>query len=276
MVTRLKRLRAATAKTAEKGLFNGPFRPAPTYLRIMPSPLKPREQGDLGELSAMEWLASQGAKIYVPVGHSPDVDLVAGFGDRLLRIEVKTSTQGRRGRWEVHISTRGGNQSWTGLVKYFDPARCDYLFVHVGDGRRWFLPTGTLECRSGLTLGGPKYSEFEIEPGRPLVSDSRHATLESRSPVGEYPSGQRTAPVKRLAQAFAGSNPASPISREPASNGGGGSPTEPRIGRARIWGKGQITIPVGPRRAAGLRVGDALYVEARDDGTLLVTRIETG
>jgi hypothetical protein len=256
-------------------LFKGPFRPAPTYLGIMPSPLKPREQGDLGELSAMEWLASQGAKIYVPVGHSPDVDLIADFGDRLIRIEVKTSTQGRRGRWEVHISTRGGNQSWTGLVKYFDPARCDYLFVHVGDGRRWFLPTDTLECRSGLTLGGPKYSEFEIEPGRPLVSDSRRATLESRSPGG-VSKRSKDGGCKPSGSAFAGSNPASPISREPASNGGAGSPTEPRIGRARIWGKGQITIPVGPRRAAGLTVGDALYVEARDDGTLLVTRIETG
>ena len=30
--------------------------------------LKPREQGDMGELSAMEWLASKGAHIYVPVG----------------------------------------------------------------------------------------------------------------------------------------------------------------------------------------------------------------
>jgi hypothetical protein len=30
---------------------------------------------------------------------------------------------------------------------------------------------------------------------------------------------------------------------------------------------------VGPRRAVGLRVGDDLYVEARDDGTLLITPI---
>jgi hypothetical protein len=60
------------------------------------------------------------------------------------------------------------------------------------------------------------------------------------------------------------------------SNGAAGSPKEVRIGRARIWGKGQITIPVGPRRAAGLQVGDDLYVEARDDGTLLVTPIERG
>jgi hypothetical protein len=36
-----------------------------------------RVQGDLGELSAMEWLASKGALVWIPVGHSPDVDLLA-------------------------------------------------------------------------------------------------------------------------------------------------------------------------------------------------------
>jgi hypothetical protein len=44
--------------------------------------LKPRDQGDLGELSAMEWLVSQGARVYIPLFHSPDVDLVAEFEDR--------------------------------------------------------------------------------------------------------------------------------------------------------------------------------------------------
>src|SRR5207249_4213201 len=94
--------------------------------------------------------------------------------DRVIRVQVKTSNrQNERGRWEIRISTMGGNQSWNRLVKYFNASRCDYLFVHLGDGRRWFIPTGALECRSGLTLGGPKYSEFEIEPGRPLVERAR-------------------------------------------------------------------------------------------------------
>jgi len=80
--------------------------------------LKPREQGDIGELSAMEWLASKGAHLYIPVGHSPDVDVIAELGGRLLRVEVKTSThRNEHGTWAVLISTRGGNQSWTGLVK---------------------------------------------------------------------------------------------------------------------------------------------------------------
>jgi hypothetical protein len=147
--------------------------------------LKPREQGDLGELSAMEWLISQGARVYIPVFHSPDVDLIAEFEDRPLRIQVKTSTvRNERGRWEVTISTRGGNQSWNGLVKYLDPTRCEYLFVLVEDGRRWFIPTTALECRSGLTLGGPKYSDFEIAPGRPFAEQLPSAPVESMARRG--------------------------------------------------------------------------------------------
>lgn len=127
--------------------------------------LKPREQGDMGELSAMTWLVGKGATVYIPVGHSPDGDLVAVIGDRVVRIEVKTATYRDGDRWSVGISTRGGNQSWSGIVKHFDPKRCEFLFVHVGDGRRWFIPTGALDCTSTLTVGGRKYSEFEIEPG---------------------------------------------------------------------------------------------------------------
>jgi hypothetical protein len=163
--------------------------------------LKPREQGDLGELSAMEWLVGQGARVYIPIFHSPDVDLIAEFENTPARIQVKTSTvRNGRGRWEITISTRGGNQSWNGLVKYLDPSPCDHLFVLVADGRRWFIPTAALECRSGLTLGGPKYSEFEIEPGRPLIAESNGSPLESTAHEGEYASGQSTAPVKRWAQ----------------------------------------------------------------------------
>jgi hypothetical protein len=121
----------------------------------------------------MAWLAGKGAHIYVPVGHSPDIDLIAVISGRPLRVEVKTSTcKTKGGRWEVMIATRGGNRSWTGLVKHFDQDRCDYLFVHVGDGRRWFIPASELSCRSSLLLGGPKYADFEVEPGQPLGVDS--------------------------------------------------------------------------------------------------------
>jgi PD-(D/E)XK endonuclease len=113
----------------------------------------------------MEWLGSVGADIYIPLGHSPDCDLVADLLGRLLRVQVKTSTSFHKRRWVVALCTRGGNQSWNGIVKRMDPSRCDYLFVHVGDGRRWFIPSSSISGGTAICLGGPKYAEYEVAPG---------------------------------------------------------------------------------------------------------------
>jgi hypothetical protein len=43
----------------------------------------------------------------------------------------------------------GGNRSWQGL-------------------RRWYIPVTSVEAESQLHLGGPKYAEYEVEPGDPL------------------------------------------------------------------------------------------------------------
>jgi hypothetical protein len=133
----------------------------------------PRGQGDQGEMSAILWLGAMGLPVFLPIGHSPDFDVVTDFGEGLVRVQCKTSTCFRKGRWAIAIATRGGNRSWSGLVKYLDPSRYDYLFVLVGDGRRWLIPAGEVEATSGLRLGGPKYARFEIEAGRPLTLAGR-------------------------------------------------------------------------------------------------------
>ena len=132
--------------------------------------LSPRRQGDLGELSAIEWLGSQGYAVYYPIGHSPDCDLIADDGEALRRVQEKTTTVKRHARWLVAICTRGGNRSWNGIVKRFSAARCGWLFVLAADGRRWLVPAVKVDAGSNLCLGGPKYAEFEIDPGRPLPS----------------------------------------------------------------------------------------------------------
>src|SRR5205085_999630 len=82
------------------------------------------------------------------------------------RAEVKTTcSRTPFNHWEARLCTRGGNQSWSGTTKHFDPRRCDFVFVHAGDGRRWFIPTVAIEATSAIVLGGPKYSEFEVERG---------------------------------------------------------------------------------------------------------------
>jgi Holliday junction resolvase-like predicted endonuclease len=124
----------------------------------------PRQQGDLGEAAAIHWLTRIGAVVAVPLFHSPDYDLIAEFAGRIHRVQVKTSRceVDSTGHYAVQLATSGGNQSWTGTVKKFDPSRVDFVFVLVAAGRSWFIPAREIEgCRS-IHLGGLKYSEFEV------------------------------------------------------------------------------------------------------------------
>jgi hypothetical protein len=126
-------------------------------------------QGDQGETHAASWLAAQAYLVAVPLGSSSDYDLLAEVRGKIARVQVKTTRHYRNERWVVTLATRGGNQSWSGLVKRFSPKRCDYLYVHTACGRRWFIPARHVEGGSGLCLGGPKYSAYEVDPGAPLT-----------------------------------------------------------------------------------------------------------
>jgi bifunctional DNA-binding transcriptional regulator/antitoxin component of YhaV-PrlF toxin-antitoxin module len=229
-----------------------------------------RQQGDLGEISAIEWLTRRGAVVAIPFGHSPDFDLVAQVGDRLLRIQVKTSTQELRTpnghlRYPVSLVTCGGNQSWTGVAKLFDPATVDYLFVLTSTGRRWFIPASDLDGKRGVQLGGAKYSEYEIERTaaiRELVYGG-NAALESSSP-GEYPSGQRTAAVNRQAlPSEVRILPPPPESVEKTA-----------VGRTRMSAHHQVAVPRAVAAASGIRPGDRFRVESDGAGRFVMTRIE--
>ena len=240
-----------------------------------------RRQGDLGEASAIEWLTSVGATVLIPFGHSPDFDLVAEAQGRLLRIQVKTSTRSTltgagHQRSAVTLATNGGNQSWTGVSKRLDPSRFDYLFVHTRDGRRWFIPSTVVDARTAITVGGPRYSEFEIEPGRPIheLVYAAGPALESESHSGEYPSGQRTATVNRQAQPSQVR-----ILPPPFQPRAGFRPSKydrklGRGGEAVLNQKRRVTFPRQACVEAGLQDGDRVRVRSDGDGRVVLERIE--
>lgn len=116
----------------------------------------------------MEWFTGIGATVCLPFGHSPHYDFIADVASRLIRVQVKTSARRRRNRFEIHVCTRGGNQSWNGLSKLLDASQFDELFVVVADGRRWRIPARAVQGGSAILLGGPKYAKFEVDPGPPL------------------------------------------------------------------------------------------------------------
>lgn len=229
-----------------------------------------RVQGDIGELSAMEWLASKNATVWVPFTHSPHVDLMAEWDEGLVRVQVKTSTY--RGskqlddRWHISIATNGGNRSWNGLTKQFDPARVDYLFVLVGDGRRWFIPAHFVEGSRGLVLGGVKYSEFEIERGTPIEAlvygkPSANRIADASPLQGECQSGQMEQTVNL---------PAMPTQVRILP-----PPSSPSSANRQILlrPKRQATFPKAPCEEAGIAPGDRLRVCAHGPGRLIFEKI---
>jgi PD-(D/E)XK endonuclease len=232
-----------------------------------------RRQGDLGEASAIEWLTSRGALVLVPFGHSPDFDLAAQIDDRLLRVQVKTSTQEIRTpnghmRFPVSLVTCGGNQSWTGVTKVIDTTKIDYLFALTASGRRWFIPATDLDGKRAIQLGGAKYAEYEIEPAKAIrkLVYPRTAALEF-TPPGEYPSGQRTAAVNRQAQpSQVRILPPPSESHRPADR--------PAIGRTRMSSNHQVTVPLAVSAACLLKPGDRFRVESDGRGKFVVTRVE--
>ena len=226
-----------------------------------------RVQGDIGEMSAMEWLGSKGATVWVPFNHSPHVDLMAEWDDALIKVQVKTSTfrtikKSGDERWHIAIATNGGNRSWTGLTKKFDPVQVDYLFVLVGDGRRWFIPAGLVEAARSLALGGRKYSEFEVERGTNLEAAvySRGHPNRILSPIaGECQSGQMDLTVNQAAM------PTQVRILPPPSSGSR---------QVLLRPKRQMTIPKAPCEDAGLTAGDRLRVQADGHGRILLERID--
>ncbi len=147
-------------------------------------------QGDLGEASALEWLLSIDAHVFVPFGRSPNCDLVAELDGCMLRIQVKTSRCRQGDGYAVQIATRGGNRSWGGISKLFDTSRCDYLFVLVADGRRWLIPAAAISAKHSIVVGGRLWRNFEVDRGRPFMSGpptTDTGALESATDPGGAP-----------------------------------------------------------------------------------------
>jgi hypothetical protein len=242
-----------------------------------------RQQGDLGEFSAMEWLAGKGALVWIPLSHSPNADLVAEFDGRLLRVQVKTSTYAQTTpdggkRWALSLATNGGNQSWGGVTKQFDANDVDYLFALVGDGRRWFIPATVVEGSRRINLGGTKYSEFEVERGQPIehlvYSD---AVSEFDQIEGECLSGQKDSTVNRAALPTQVQilPPPSSSSSSPLGDITKSERKLARSGHALLRQKRQITIPKHPCAEAGLKIGDRMRARCDKPGRIVFERVES-
>lgn len=240
----------------------------------MPRGFHPRKQGDVGEAAAIAWLTRLGGAVPLPLFHSPNYDLIADLDGRLLRVQVKTSTcHVGPDRFAVQLATNGGNQSWTGVAREFDPSHIDFLFVLVGDGRQWFIPAGEIQGRIRIKVGGDRYSEFLVASSDPLdpPSGSPSRLTAGRGGAGVGEPGRSVKSVPQLLSGFDSHPPHSPPS-------GGESASEvdraEAVGRTRMSAHHQVTVPVAVATASAISPGDRFRVESRGPGSFVMTRIE--
>lgn len=113
----------------------------------------PREQGLIGLTDAIAWFGRHGWSVSLPLIDSQPYDLIVDDGQRLGRVQVKTTTyRSRNGVYVVSLATRGGNQSFH-TSRGFDPSSCELLYVLTDAAERYLIPTGTISARTSLTLG---------------------------------------------------------------------------------------------------------------------------
>ncbi len=201
-----------------------------------------RQQGDLGEASAIEWLTRRGATVCAPLGHSPDYDLIAELDGRLFRVQVKTTT--------FQITTPNGHQRWCASV--WPPTAA----TRAGPASRsGSAPRRSTCCSSSLaTAGGgssrPLRSRRDADPtrrpqvlgvrDRPRQSDRDRRLrqsappLESETPAGEYPKRSKGGGCKPSAQPSQCSNPPPPSPHERRSHRDRGSSHRSTNGRRQM------------------------------------------
>ncbi len=116
----------------------------------------------MGLGDAIAWFVSTGWTVSIPLVDNQGYDLVVDDGERLLRVQVKTSTcRTPAGGWAVELRTNGGNRSRS-TSSPFDPGSCDLLYV-LTDGGRWLIPSDEIVARTTVTVGR-KWDRFAIDP----------------------------------------------------------------------------------------------------------------
>lgn len=95
-----------------------------------------KKQGDMGMCYAIAYYSKLGWTISIPVTDSQDYDLIVDTGTKLLKVQVKTTTQ---------ISGH--------TTKTFDNNQSDLLFVLTDNGDCYSIPRDAITSKNTINLG---------------------------------------------------------------------------------------------------------------------------
>jgi hypothetical protein len=104
-------------------------------------------------MMAAAWFSLCGYEVSWPL-EPCRYDLLATDGDRMLRIQVKTTRYWADGTWRVGLSTGGRHPD------PYDPDDVDYFFVVDGDFEYYLIPVSVIAGRSAIFLAA--YENFRL------------------------------------------------------------------------------------------------------------------
>lgn len=112
-----------------------------------------KKQGDLGVAAAIAHYMSKGYVVCFPLTDTARYDLVVDKGNKLYRVEVKTTNRMlSSGNYEVSLRTMGGNRSWNGVVKTISTDDCDIVFA-CSPTANYEFPASVIAGMATITLG---------------------------------------------------------------------------------------------------------------------------
>lgn len=112
-----------------------------------------RKQGDTGMGYAIAYFSKLGWTVSIPITDSQDYDLVVDNGEKLLKVQVKTSKfKTEHGIYQVSLRTCGGNRSGQ-TIKKFDRNSSDLLFILLDNGDMYLIPRTSIRGASSINLG---------------------------------------------------------------------------------------------------------------------------
>ena len=117
-------------------------------------------QGNIGMCYAMAYYAKLGWVISIPITDCQDYDLVVDNGEKLLKIQVKTTNFLDKSIYQVNLRTTSGNKTSV-KRKDFSENSSDILFILTGDKTMYSIPKENIESKTTINLG-EKYKNYIV------------------------------------------------------------------------------------------------------------------
>lgn len=125
-----------------------------------------KSQGIIGLGRAIEYFTSIGWIVSLPLNDSQDYDLIVDDGNKLLKVQVKTTNckKNKDGTiFALNLAVMGGNSKENFVHKTNTQIEYDYLFAVSGDGKEYLIPKSELmNVEKSISLGSKLKKSFEI------------------------------------------------------------------------------------------------------------------